>query len=43
MIKAIVYNSETGFTKEYAEMLYKKINIPCYTIKEAKKKLNKQE
>ena len=43
MIKAIVYNSETGFTKEYAEMLSKKINIPCYTIKEAKKKLNKQE
>lgn len=30
MIKAIVYNSNTGFTKKYAEMLSDKINVPCY-------------
>lgn len=43
LVKAIVYNSETGFTKEYAEMLSKKINVPCYALKEAKEKLNKQD
>lgn len=43
LVKAIVYNSATGFTKEYAEMLSKKINVPCYTLKEAKKELNKQD
>lgn len=43
MIKAIVYKSETGFTKEYSKMLSDKLNIPCYTLEEAKKKLNKQD
>ena len=43
MVKAIVYKSETGFTKEYAEILSKKINVPCYTLEEAKKNLNKSD
>ena len=43
MVKAIIYNSETGFTKEYAEMLSEKINVPYYTLKEAKKEINKQD
>lgn len=43
MIKAIVFKSETGFTKEYAKMLSKKINVPCYTINEAKKELNRKD
>ncbi|MFA6866634.1 MAG: flavodoxin domain-containing protein [Clostridia bacterium] len=30
MIKAIVYNSNTGFTKKYADMLSEKLGIPCY-------------
>ena len=43
LIKAIVYNSKTGFTKEYAEILSKKINVPCYNLKEIKNKLNKND
>ena len=43
MIKAIVYKSKTGHTKEYAEILSKKLNIPYYEIKEAKTKLNKED
>ena len=43
MVKAIVYKSETGFTKEYAKNLSDKLKIPCYTLEEAKKNLNKQE
>lgn len=35
MIKAIVYNSNTGFTKKYAEMLSEKIGIPCYEAEKA--------
>lgn len=43
MLKAIVYESNTGHTKEYAEMLGKKLEIPAFTIKEAKKELNKND
>ena len=43
MVKAIVYKSETGFTKEYAQMLSKRLNIACYTLEEGKKNLNKQD
>ncbi len=43
MVKAIVYKSETGFTKEYSQMLSDKLDIPCYTLEEAKKNLNKQD
>ena len=41
MIKAIIYNSNTGFAKQYAYHFALKCNLPIYTIKEAKKKLNK--
>ncbi len=40
-VKAIVYESETGHTKRYAEMLGEKIDLPVYTIKEAKAELEK--
>lgn len=43
MIKAIIYQSKTGHTKEYAETLSKELKIPCYSIKEAKEKIKKQE
>lgn len=34
MIKAIVYHSNTGHTKKYAEFLSKELNIPTYPLKE---------
>ena len=40
MVKAIIYNSSTGHTSRYAKMLSKKLDIPCYSIKKANKKLN---
>ena len=43
MIKAIIYQSKTGHTKEYAKALSKELKIPCYSIKEAKEKIKKQE
>lgn len=43
MVKAIVYISNTGFTKKYAELLSQKTGIPIYEFKEAKKKLNKND
>lgn len=43
MIKAIVYTSKTGTTKAYAQMLSKDLNIPNYTLQEAKKKLHKKD
>lgn len=43
MIKAIVYESNTGHTMQYAKMLSEKLNIPCFTIEEAKTNLQKQE
>ena len=36
MIKAIVYKSNTGDTMQYARMLGDKLNIPYFTINEAK-------
>ncbi len=38
MIKAIVYQSKTGHTKEYAESLSKELKIPCYSVQDGKKK-----
>ena len=32
----IVYESNTGHTKKYAEMLAKKLNLPCESLKEYK-------
>ncbi len=43
MIKAIVYKSKTGHTEKYAKMIGKKLNIPCYALKEAKTKLMKND
>lgn len=43
MIKAIVYNSSTGHTSRYAKMLSEKLDIPCYTIKDANGKLNSND
>lgn len=37
---AIVYTSNTGFTEQYAKLLSKLINLPAYTIAEAKTKLS---
>ena len=39
MISAIVYESKAGHTLRYAKMLSKKLNIPCYSSKEALEKL----
>lgn len=43
MIKAIIYQSKTGHTKEYAKNLSKELNIPCYSVSDAKEKINKKE
>jgi hypothetical protein len=39
-MKAIVFESKTGFTKKYAQILSKKMNVPCYSQEEAKSKLS---
>jgi len=36
MISAIVYESNTGFTKKYAELLSAETSIPCYPLAESK-------
>ena len=36
MIKAIVYKSNTGHTEQYAHLLSGKLNIPCYSLREAR-------
>lgn len=41
MIKAIVYTSNSGFTKKYAEILGNEIKIPVYDLKDAK--INKDD
>ena len=41
MISAIVYTTNTGTTKTYAEMLGEQIHLPVYALAEAKKKLEK--
>ena len=43
MVKAIIYNSSAGHTSRYAKMLSKKLDIPCYSIKEANKRLNSND
>ncbi len=43
MIKAIVYKSNTGYTKQYAEMLSKSLKVPIYNLEEAKLKLKKHD
>lgn len=39
-MKAIVYTSNTGSTKKYAKMLSQKLEIPSYSMDEAKKNVN---
>lgn len=39
MIKAIIYESKTGHTEQYAKLLGNKLDLPYYTIKQAKNKL----
>ena len=39
-MKAIVYESKTGHTKKYAEMLGEKINLPVYSLKESMQSLS---
>lgn len=34
MIKAIIYKSNTGFSKKYAELLSKEIKLPLYSLEE---------
>lgn len=41
MIKAIVYTSKAGHTKQYAQLLSSKIALPAYSLKEAKRTLAK--
>lgn len=43
MIKSIIYKSNTGHTKQYAEMLSRTLKIPVYDLKEAKSKLKKND
>ena len=43
MIKAIVYTSATGFTKEYAEMISKETGLPAYEFETAVKTLPEGE
>ncbi len=40
-MKAIVYTSNTGFTREYAEILKSKLALPLYELDEPKKHLKK--
>ncbi len=42
-MKAVIYESNAGSTKRYAEMLAEKLGVPAYSLKEAKKALPKDE
>lgn len=42
-MKAIVYQSNTGHTEKYAELLSSDLNIPFYSLDEAKCKLAKND
>ena len=39
-MKAIVYTSNTETSQQYAQLLSQKLNIPVYSLKDAKSKLN---
>lgn len=41
MIQAIVYESNTGFTKRYAEALANKTGLPLYSVAESRKSVAK--
>ena len=40
-MKAIIYESNTGFTERYARMLSEKTGLPAYTVSEGKKQVEK--
>lgn len=40
-MKAIIYESNTGFTERYAKLLSSKLDIPAYTIAQGKKAVEK--
>lgn len=40
-MKGIVYTSNTGYTKQYAELLCEKTGLPVYSLKEAEKAIDK--
>lgn len=42
MIDAIIYESNAGHTKKYAEMLAEKTGLKAYTLKEAAKNVSKK-
>lgn len=42
-MKAVIYESNAGSTKRYAEMLSEKLGVPAYSLKEAQKALPKDE
>jgi len=42
-MKAIVYASQTGFTQRYALLLSEKTGVPAYSVKEAAKKLRRND
>lgn len=40
-MKAIVYTSQTGFTRKYAELLAEKVQLPALSYQEAQKELSR--
>lgn len=38
---AVIYESNTGFTRRYAQLLAQKLGIPCHCLKDAKKQAAK--
>lgn len=40
-MQAIIYESNTGFTERYAKTLSEKTGVPAYSLKEAKKSVDK--
>lgn len=42
-MKAVIYESNAGSTKRYAELLAAKLNVKAYSLKEAAKQLPAQE
>jgi len=43
MINAIIYTSNSGYTKKYADILSKKLSLPCYELREAEKSVAEGE
>lgn len=43
IMKAIVYESNTGFTERYAKILSEKTGVPAYSLSQAKKQVEKGE